>query len=70
MARQEPEENQALVACLRDVAYHEHVLVQDLWSLADQAAWDRKDRRLRQLLWVVFSGPGNTKVHLPCPSNR
>ena len=64
LARQEPEENQALVACLRDVAYHEHVLVQDLWSLADQAAWDRKDRRLRELLWVVFSGPGNTKVHL------
>jgi hypothetical protein len=64
LARQEPEENQALVACLRDVAYHEHMLVQDLWSLADQAAWDRKDRRLRELLWVVFSGPGNTKVHL------
>ena len=64
VVRQEPAANQALAACLRDVAYHEHALVQDLWSLADQAAWDRKDVRLRQLLWYVFSGPGNTKVHL------
>jgi hypothetical protein len=54
----------AVQACLRDLAVHRHVLVQDLVQQGEACQWDRKNARWREMIFDVYGGPFHTKAHL------